>query len=119
MILIYNLTRFLSKLEEANKFVDLLEKLKSYENMSIIIVDDHAKIKGLEFESWFRGAFSVNDGVWIGRGITDQNLLHLSSLTKEMTFNYKNDMGYMVSENMGTLCRFIDFVSTEEEDGNE
>ncbi|MBQ9011196.1 MAG: hypothetical protein IJ093_00920, partial [Bacilli bacterium] len=102
-----------------SKFENLLAKIKLYENFSIIIVDDYTKIKSTEFETWFRNSFNVNDGIWIGRGISDQNLLHISGLTKEMTVNYKNDMGYVISENMATLCRFIDYVTADEGDADD
>jgi len=115
IILIYSLTKYLSKLTDSSKFAQLIDKLKKYENISLIIVDDAAKLKQLEFESWFRGTFSVNDGIWIGRGITDQSLLHVSSLTKEMTLNYKNDKGYLVSENQAILVKWIDFITSKEE----
>ena len=91
-----------------------MQKLKEYEKLSIIVVDDAAKIKTFNYETWFTQIFSINDGVWIGRGITDHNLLRVSSITKEMTKELNNDMGYIIQDNMATLCKFIDFVTTEE-----
>ena len=69
----------------------------------------------LRLVSWFTSIFSLNNGIWIGRGITDQNLLRLTSVTKDMTKDYKNDMGYLIEEGLPSLCKFIDFVS----DGRE
>ena len=35
-----------------------------------------------------------------------------------MTKNIKNDMGYLINEGLATECKWIDFISKEEEDEN-
>ena len=119
IIIFYNIAKYVTKLEDVTKFEELVNKAKANDNVSIVIIGEYSKIKGYEFETWFNGTFSVNDGIWVGRGITDQNLLHLSSVTKEMTENYKNNMGYVVNENISTLCKYIDFLTKEEGEENE
>ncbi len=113
IILIYSFSKMYEKLEEQTKWQELLKSIKAYEKFSIIIVDDASKLKSYTFESWFTSIFSISEGIWIGRGIADQNVLRVSSITKEMMADYKNDMGYYISENIGTLCKWIDFVSSE------
>ena len=71
------------------------------------------------FEGWFTNIFSVNDGIWIGRGLSDQSLLHLSNINKEMTKDYKTNMGFVINESSATLCKFIDFISHDKENENE
>ena len=119
IICIYGFSKFISKVKDTTKINKLTQLIKEYEKISIVITDDFGKIKNYGFETWFTSIFSVNDGIWIGKGISDQGLLHLSNITREMTKEYKNDMGYLVSESSGTLCRFIDFVTVdmEETDG--
>ena len=80
------------------------------------MIDDVSKIKNYSFESWLTSIVNFNDGIWIGKGISDQNLFHLSVVNKLMTQDLKNDMGYYISEGSVTLCKFIDFF-TEEENG--
>ena len=82
----------------------------------MIIVEDYNKIKNYCFEPWFTNIFNLNNGVWVGRGITDQNLLRLTSVSKEMTKDYKNDMGYLIDDGMAILCKFIDFISDDVEE---
>lgn len=118
IILIFGINKFISKLQDQNQLTNLAQQLKEYEKISLLIVDDVSKIKSYTFETWFTTLFNVNDGIWIGRGIADQNLLHLSTINKEMTKNYKNDMGYIISEGVGTLCKMIDYTSEDEEESN-
>ena len=75
-------------------------------------------MKAVKFDEWFKDIFSVNDGIWIGKGASEQSLFSLGGITKEMMQSYKNDMGYLISESTGTLCRFIDFVTVEDDDNS-
>ena len=36
-----------------------------------------------------------------------------------MTKEIKNDMGYFVQDNVTTLCKFIDFITTDEEEDDK
>ena len=78
-------------------------------------MDDSSNIKKFDFDSWFTGTFSTNDGIFIGRGVSDQNLIRLSTITKEMSKDIKNNMAYYITEGYATLLKVIDFVSKEEE----
>ena len=117
VILINGITKFLASLNDKSKFDNLIENIKKYENMALFIVDAGSKIKDLLFEGWFNSLFSINDGIWIGKGIADQSIIRLSTITKDMTIEYKNDMGYFVQENSATLLKYIDFIT--EGDKNE
>lgn len=116
VILIYGLNKFINKLSNATKLNELINNIKKYEKISLIIGEDYNKIKNYCFESWFTSIFNLNNGIWIGRGITDQNLLRLTSVSKEMTKDYKNDMGYLVDDGMALLCKLIDFISDDVEE---
>ena len=115
LIIIYGLNKFISKITDKKKLDKLSENLKRYEKMNIIFVDDAPKIKSVTFESWFSSITNLSDGVWIGRGLSDQNLLRLSNINREMTKDIKNDMGYLITDGIAELVRFIDFITKEGE----
>lgn len=115
IVLIYGVSKFITKVNDNTKVLEFIKKIKEYEKISVIIVDDASKIKQYAFESWFNGTFSTNDGIFIGRGISDQNLLHLSTVTREMSKDIKNDMAYLINEGYTTLFKTIDFISEEGE----
>ncbi len=120
VIFIYDLDKWVSKIKDVSLLSTFVQKLKTYEKISIVVADAASKIKKYAFEPWFTSVFNINQGVWIGRGISDQGLLHLSNVTREMTTNYKNDMGYFVDDGLAILCKWIDFLSVEETgDDNE
>lgn len=118
VIIINGINKLITKVENQTKINDLLKKIKLYEKIAIIIIDDYQSIRKYNFEEWFTSNFNLNDGIWIGKGISDQNLLHLTNITREMTKEYKNDMGYIVSEGSATLCKFINFIEKQGDDSN-
>ena len=118
-IIIYGLNKFVSKLNNSSKLLEFTRLIKEHEKTSLIAVDGYSKIKSYVFEGWFTNIFSVNDGIWIGRGLSDQSLLHLSNINKEMTKDYKTNMGFVINESSATLCKFIDFISHDKENENE
>ena len=115
-IIIYNMNKFINSLSDINKLNELTKIAKKSENTCIIIVDDQRKLIAVKFDEWFKDIFSINDGIWVGKGVSEQSLFNISGITKEMMQNYKNDMGYLISESSGTLCRLIDFVTSDDED---
>ena len=111
ILFINNVEKFISKIEDINKLNQLIEVIKKCENVNIIVADDFNKLKNIQFDQWFKDIFSLNDGIWIGKGISEQSLFRISTITKDMRTNQKDNMGYYISENTGTLCKMIDFIS--------
>ena len=115
VILIYGLNKFISKVNDNNKINEFMKKIKDYEKISIIAIDDVAKFKQYAYETWFTSVFVTNSGIFIGRGISDQSLLHLTTVTRDMTKDIKNAMAYLITEGYATLFKTIDFISSDEE----
>lgn len=119
VLVIYGLNKFISRLSNSTKMTDFVNKAKTYEKVSIIVSDDYPKIKGYNFESWFTNVFSTNSGIYVGKGISNQALLHISNITRDMMKDYKNNMGYLVNEGTATLIKLLDFVSKEGDNDGE
>lgn len=116
IVLIYGLDKFISKIETKSVIDDFSNVIKAYEKIGVIVVDDALKLKNYIFEQWFKVLFNMNNGVWIGKGIYDQSLLHLSSVTKSMNKDIPNNMGYIIKDSSSNLCKVLDFFSKKEED---
>lgn len=114
-IIIYGLNKFVNKIDDKTKLTNFVKNIKEYEKVSLIIVDDYSKIKSFAFETWFTGIFNLSEGLWVGKGISEQNLFRISSINKEMTKDINNNMGYLISENASSLIKLINFVSNDEE----
>ena len=116
IIMIYGLNKFVNSIKK-DKLEELSKIIKSYEKISIVFVEDIGKIKTYMYESWLSSIVSTSDGIWIGKGISDQSVFKISTITKALTMDLKNNMGYTINEGGTTLCKLIDFVSKGDEDG--
>ena len=119
IILIYGLDKFIAKINDNSKIEEFNKLLKKYEHISIIAVEAANKIKAYAYDAWFKDLYNTNDGIWIGKGISDQSTLRITNLTREMSQEIKNNMGYYVSESSATLVKLIDFITKDEGDNNE
>ena len=113
VIVAYNMTKIMNKIDK-NLFTEVMTTIKQSETMKILAVDSYFKLKALTFDAFFQGLFSLSDGLFIGKGVQDQNLLKLSSITKEMLKDYSNDYGFNISESYATLIKIIDYVNGDE-----
>ena len=116
LILFYNFNNYIDKLSDLKKFDNFTNVIRKNENINIVVVDDYLKLKALQFADWFRVLFNLSDGLWIGKGVSEQTLFHISAVNKEMLQNFKNNMGYLIAENRATLCKLIDFQFDDEGD---
>ena len=94
----------------------LTKNLKKYEHFGMIVIEEGNKLKTYTMESWYKNIFVNSSGLWIGRGLSDQNIIRVSSTTREMMANYNNDMGFIINDNLATLLKIIDFITKDDED---
>ena len=106
------MVKILNKVDKA-LFTEVMTNVKQSETVKVLVADAYSKLKTLAFETFFQGVFSVGDGLFIGKGAQDQNLLKISNMNKDMLKDYKNDFGFCISENYATLIKVIDYVGGE------
>ena len=119
IIFINGLNKLVSKLEDKSKLENLIKSIKKYEKISIIVVEEVKKLKEYQYESWYTSIFGSGNGIWIGKGVTDQSVLKTSAYNKEMQLPYKNDMGYYIIDGDAILVKYIDFITSDKDDANE
>ena len=116
VILIYGFDKFYSKLSDRSVFENLITSIKRYEKIALVVVETPLKLKEITYEVWYTSIFDNHEGIWVGKGLGDQNLLSISTITKEMSAEYKNDMGYVMTESTPVLCKLIDYNTEEDKD---
>ena len=115
-IIINGVDKFISKLDNSSDFDALVESLKKYEKFTLIVVDDKNKIKKYAYENWYQSVFVNTDGIWVGKGISDQNVYQLTNVDKSMNAPIKNNMGYVISEGYPALFKLIQFKEGDDKD---
>ncbi len=99
-----------------NKLDEFTNELKSIETVNLIIADDYKKIKKSEFDTWYRNIQNDTDGIWIGTGLSDQNMFKLSKLSKEMERTYQNNFGFIIKDGRAELIKTIELSEFKEGD---
>ncbi len=110
-IVMYGFEKVLNGVDDENGFKAFMSAIKEYDHTALIIVDSASKIKAWAFEAWFTKTFSVSDGIWVGKGMSDQSLFRTTSMDKSMSVNYPNDMGFVINEGYTSLVKLIDFTN--------
>lgn len=117
--IIYGIEKLKSKLADTKKLLEFTKEVKKSDYFNIIMCDATKKLKSLDFENWYSEIKNNADGIWIGKGITDQLTFKISKITKEMTKEYKNNYAYLINESEAKLIKTIDFeakISGDDED---
>ena len=116
VIYLYGMSKILDYVTDKEKLVKLFETAKKNEKAVILVSDDVAKLKSFAFEKWYQGNFSAGDGIFIGKGVSEQNLIKLSNFNNELLKEYKTDTGFLISESSYRIVKLLEFEKMPEEE---
>ncbi len=116
ILIIYAIDKFITKLSNKTDFENLITLISKNEYTKVIILDDVGKLKTYAYEGWFTKGFSSTDGIWIGKGISDQNIFRISMLKKENMIEIKNNYGLIIQESSADMIKLIEFYKSGEQD---
>ena len=119
VIFVYNFSKFVSNIEDSEKLENFTKNIKKYEKISVIIVEEPKKLKEYQYDSWYKNIFDSGNGLWVGKGVSDQTVLKASSYSKEMELPYKSNMGFAIIDGDAVLIKYIDFVTKDEGEDDE
>ena len=114
----YGIEKLKSKVDP-KQIDDLFTAIKNSENGRLIICDSGKNLKAIELEPWYTKVKNNSDGIWIGKGITDQQVFRISKITKEMQLNYTNNFAYCIIENDAILVKLVQSDNIREDEDNE
>ena len=77
LVVIVGLDKFYSKLSSESKelFASILKENKETNKISFVCYETPGNCKKYEYEEWFKSNINLNNGIWIGAGLTQQYLL--------------------------------------------
>ncbi|MBD7910192.1 MULTISPECIES: type VII secretion protein EssC [Clostridium] len=92
-----------------------LENGQETYNINFVIVDTPKIISEFTYEPWFKKHISLNDGVWIGNGITNQYQFKIARFTNDMYEEIGNEFGYAINQGKVKLIKLVSSIDLEEE----
>ena len=61
----------------------------------------------LNYENWYKKQITGTEGLWIGDGLTDQYVLKISKLTRELYEEIGTDFGYLCTHGKPQLIKVL------------
>ncbi len=112
------LNNIMSSLDATMKkdFQTNLLKIDKINKFNIILIDQVADIKKLEFDSWYKDTINATRGIWLGNGIDNQFSLKLTRVTRELREDIPEGFGYIIEKGKPYLAKLINI---KESDFNE
>lgn len=107
--IIQGLSALTARLSEdtRDKLSVMLEKVKVEYRVSFIICDSVSAISSVGQEGWFKTNVSLNGGIWIGDGITDQYQLKLTRTGNDMYQPIGDRFGYVIVKGQAALVKLV------------
>ena len=95
--------------------------IKNSENRSVVLCDSAKSLKNIDFDTWYSKIKNNTDGLWIGKGFSEQQIFRISKITKEMSLNYTNNYGFYLNEGSSDLIKLIEFnkIVSEDDDNDD
>ena len=104
-----------SSVGESN-FYELLKKAEQLKNYSFIVVDNFNKIKGHEYNDWYKNYVPGDCGIWIGNGIGNQYLIKVNTGYNSTINNCGNSFGYVIKQEDATMVKLLGMKDKGEDD---
>lgn len=80
-------------------------------NINFIIIEDINNLNSFVYEEWFSKHVSLNNGIWIGNGISEQYHLKLNKISKEMYSDIGDDFGYVINDSKAKLTKLLTSIN--------
>ncbi|MEH7009621.1 type VII secretion protein EssC [Neobacillus niacini] len=92
-------------------FLDKGDSLKVH----LLIADQVDRINTFAYEGWFKKQVSLQDGYWVGSGITEQYLLKINKISNDMYQEIPNEFGYVLLKGKPKLVKLLTSTVNKEE----
>ena len=114
MILVVGIDKFKDSIN-ALKIGELKKKLKALDNSGIIFIDNGFNLKKMAFEGWYNELVINTNGIWIGRGVSEQSVIKMGEFNKKYSAKITNDFAWYFKNGEGTLIKLINGDEKNEE----
>ena len=73
----------------------------------------------MDYDNWYGQIKNNVYGLWIGSGVSEQNMFRIGNTTRDMSKPCDNNMGYYISESNSNFVKLIEFERIEEDTEDE
>ena len=116
ILMIIGIGNLLSKLKPENKTAlsTAIITAKNLSNYSLILVEGSNSLKTLAYENWYKTCYEGNYGVWLGNGISEQFVIKLTNIPRELRGELKPGFGINIIKGKPYVIKLLDGESDYE-----
>ena len=113
VIVIISVDKLLKSLTEKDiKLTELFDECEKSGNTHVLILDEATKIKNYQFDGWF-SRIDVSEGLYVGNGVSEQGVLNISSISRELSNPVPINYGFYIADGMYNVVKLIEFEKIE------
>ena len=94
-------------LNEIEGFDEVLAKAERHGNVSFLIVENATKLKGHEYDDWYKEYISGDSGIWVGNGLDSQYLINITADRRQINDNCGRSFGYVIKEGQFAMIKLL------------
>ena len=108
-VIIVGLDELFNRIKPDTKtnFTKTIIKAKALELINFVLVDTNDNLKKYQYDEWYKSNVKTNNGIWVGNGIAEQNVIKLSKMSRDLYAIVGNDFGYVVNEGVHELIKLV------------
>jgi len=117
----YGIEKLKNKIK-TTKIDEFFNMIKSSENSNMIFCDGIKNFKALDFEPWYSKMKNNTDGIWLGKGFSEQTIFRITRLTKDLSTISSKKYGVCIKEGSSELMKVLDFyeeINSKEDEEDE
>ena len=116
--IIIGVDKFINDLENSEKrFLEILQIAELLKNYNFIFVENFTKLKGHQYDEWYKKYFNGDSGIWVGNGIADQYLISVNTNDKNILKRHGDSFGYVIKRENPTLIKLLGLKEDGDENG--
>lgn len=85
------------------------------ENANTIVVDSNYNLRKLSTETWYSDNIRSDQGIWIGSGVADQNVIRLNGGSKLYMEKINNQFAWVIKNGQGVLVKLMELTENDKQ----
>ena len=79
-------------------------------NMKFIIIENVNNLSSISYEEWFTKQVSLSNSIWIGNGVSEQYILKINKISRDMYSEIGDDFGYVIKDGKAKLIKVLNSI---------
>ena len=117
VFIFYGFEKFKNSIQDnyLQYYNSLFENINKFKNSKMILVDNYESFKKVEIENWYLNAINNADGIWIGEGALEQNLIKFDNASDSIRKETFNDLAVVCNNGKPEVIKHVTFGGKNEQ----